>query len=64
MIIQVLHCPYCQIPPDLVVNSQAIDIIEFIQSPIGRKNVVKGLGRNRKSRCERLSTSEDYWSTT
>src|SRR6266851_8279558 len=53
-----------QIPPDLVVKSQAIDIAEVILSRIRRPHVVHTLCRPRKSRCELLSTSEAHWFTT
>jgi hypothetical protein len=53
-----------QIPPDLVVKSQAIDITEIILSRIRRPNAVQTLCRNRISRFEQLSTSEAHWSTT
>jgi hypothetical protein len=53
-----------QIPPDLVVKSQAIDITEIILSRVRRPNAVQTLCRNRISRFERLSTSDAHWSTT
>jgi hypothetical protein len=53
-----------QIPPDLVVKSQAIDIAEVILSRIRRPNAVHTLCRNKTSRFEQLSTSEAHWSTT
>ena len=53
-----------QIPPDLVVKSQATDIIEIIVQPIGPPNSVHRAYRYRKSRGELLSTSEVPWSTT
>src|SRR6266851_6055809 len=53
-----------QIPPDLVIKSQAIDIAEVILSRIRRLHVVHTLCRPRKSRCELLSTSEAHWFTT
>jgi site-specific recombinase XerD len=53
-----------QIPPDLVVTSQAIDITEINLSRIRRPNAVHTLCRNRISRLEQLSTSEAHWSTT
>src|SRR5216683_5837691 len=53
-----------QIPPDLVVKSQAVDIAEVILSRIRRPHVVHTLCRPRKSRCELLSTSEAHWFTT
>src|SRR5207237_10586493 len=53
-----------QIPSDLVVKSQAIDIAEVILSRIRRPHVVHTLCRHRKSRCELPSTSEAHWFTT
>src|SRR5215510_3306404 len=53
-----------QIPPDLVVKTQAIDIVEVIAYLLRRSDVVQTSGRTRKSRCERLSPSEAHWSTT
>ena len=53
-----------QIPPDLVVKCQAIDIVEVIFSLIWRGNIVQTSWRNRKSRCELLSPSEAHRSTT
>src|SRR5712691_4710314 len=53
-----------QIPSDLVVKSQLIDIIDVILQLIKRPNGVQMACRNRKSRCELLSTSEVQWSTT
>jgi hypothetical protein len=55
---------YFQIPPDLVVKSQAIDIAEINSSRIRRPNAVPMLCRNRISRFAQLSTSEAHWSTT
>jgi hypothetical protein len=49
-----------QIPPDLVVKSQAIDMAEIILSRIRRPNAVHTLCRNRISRFEQLSTSEAH----
>jgi hypothetical protein len=49
-----------QIPPDLVVKSQAIDMAEIILSRIRRPNAVQTLCRNRISRFEQLSTSEAH----
>src|SRR5215471_19638599 len=54
----------CQIPPDFVVKSQAIDVAEVILALIRQPNVVSTLWRNRQSRRERLSTSETHGSTT
>jgi hypothetical protein len=53
-----------QIPTDLVVKSQAIDIAEINSSRIRRPNAVPMLCRNRISRFAQLSTSEAHWSTT
>ena len=53
-----------QIPPDLVVKSQAIDIAEVILSLIRQQKVVQTLHRNRKSRLELLFISEAPRSTT
>jgi hypothetical protein len=56
--------PNFQIPPNLVVKPQPIDIAEIILSRIRRPNAVPTLCRNRISRFEQLSTSETHWSTT
>src|SRR5215475_7468606 len=53
-----------QIPPDLVVKSQAIDIIDVIVQLIRRPHVVQTSSCNSKSRCEPLSTSEAHRFTT
>jgi hypothetical protein len=53
-----------QIPPDLVVKFQAIDIAEIILPRIGRPNAAQALCRNRISSFEQPFTSEAYWSTT
>jgi hypothetical protein len=53
-----------QIPSDLVVKSQAADIIELILQLIGHPNGVHRPCRNRKSRGAVLSTSEGQWATT
>src|SRR5215510_16404635 len=53
-----------QIPPDLVVKTQAIDIVEVIAYLLRRSDVVQTSWRTRKSRCERLSPPEAHWSTT
>src|SRR5262245_43192727 len=62
------HCPlqhsYTQIPPDLVVKHQAIDIVEFISLLIWRWNIVQTSCQNRKWRCEPLSPSEVHRTTT
>ena len=55
---------YFQVPPDLVVKSQGVDIAEIILSLMRRSNVVQTLFRNRKSRIKLFSLSEDHWSTT
>src|SRR5438105_1519631 len=55
---------FYQIPPDLVVKSQAIDIVEVILSRIRRPHVIHTLCRHRKARCDVLSTSEAHWFTT
>jgi hypothetical protein len=55
---------YCQIPPDLVVKSQAIDIIGLILSLIRRKTSSTTSHRPRKSSFELLSLSEGHWFTT
>src|SRR2546426_10410789 len=34
------YCTKCQIPPDLVVKSQAIDIVEVILSRIRRPHII------------------------
>jgi hypothetical protein len=59
-----LETAFFQIPPDLVVTSQAIDMAEINSSRIGRPNAVPMLCRNRISRFAQLSTSEAHWSTT
>src|SRR5712691_10620617 len=53
-----------QIPPDLVVKLQIIDIADVIFSPIWRRHLVHIGGRNRKSRCEPLSPSAAHRFTT
>src|SRR5215831_6335116 len=53
-----------QIPSDLVVKSQAADIIDLILQLIGHPNGVYRPCRNRKSRGAVLSTSEGQWATT
>src|SRR5438105_13310221 len=53
-----------QIPPDLVVKSQATDIIDIVLQLIRRANGVHRAWRNRKSRSELRSTPEVQWSTT
>src|SRR5262249_11919620 len=52
-----------QIPPDLVVKYQAVDIVEVISSLIWRRNIVQTSCRNRKWRCGPLSPSDAYGST-
>jgi hypothetical protein len=59
-----LHSYHFQIPLDLVVKSQVIDMAEIILSRIRRPNAVHTLCRNRISRFAQLSTSEAHWSTT
>src|SRR6266446_2604766 len=59
------HAPWkFQIPPDLVVKSQAADIIGIILQLIRRPNGVYRACRKRKSRGALLSTSEVQWATT
>src|SRR5262245_47193387 len=53
-----------QIPSDLVVKSQASDIIDLILQLVGHPNGVHRPCRNRKSRGAVLSTSEGQWATT
>src|SRR5262249_35343457 len=53
-----------QIPPDLVVKWQTIDIANVILSLIWRRHLVHAEGRNRKSRCEALSPSAAHRFTT
>jgi hypothetical protein len=53
-----------QIPPDLVVKSQAIDIIGLIFYAHQGKNAIETSRRPSKSRSEPLSLSEGYWFTT
>jgi hypothetical protein len=53
-----------QIPPDLVVKSQTIDITGGVLSLIRRPKGVQTLHRNRKSRLELLFLSEAHRSTT
>jgi hypothetical protein len=53
-----------QIPPDFVVKSQPIDIMDVIRSRIRRQNVVQTLSSNRLSRYKPLSASEASWFTT
>src|SRR5215467_9623993 len=71
-----IHCPFrirrhltrrscnSQIPPDFVVKSQAIDIMDVIRSRIRRQNFVQTLSSNRLSRYKPLSASEASWFTT
>ena len=58
------HIKKMQIPPDLVVKWQAIDIANVILSLIWRRYLVHAEGRNRKSRCEALSPSAAHRFTT
>src|SRR5262249_50918728 len=53
-----------QIPSDLVVKSQIVDIIDLILQIVGHPNGVHRPCRNRKSRGAVLSTSEGQWATT
>src|SRR4029434_9554987 len=53
-----------QIPSDLVVKSQATDIIGLILRLIRHQNGVHRSCRNRTSRGAVLSTSEVQWATT
>jgi len=55
---------FFQIPPDLVVKSQAIDIIGLILPLIRGQNVVETSRRHMKSRFELLSPSKGNWFTT
>ena len=52
-----------QIPPDCVVKTQAIAIVEVIAYLLRCSDVVQTSWRTRKSRCERLAPSEAHWST-
>src|SRR5205085_11062435 len=61
---RVTMCRNCQIPPDLVVKYQGVDIVEVISSLILRRNIVRTSCRNRKWRCGPLSPSEAHRSTT
>src|SRR5262247_620502 len=56
-------CPR-QIPSDLVVKSQATDIIDLILQLIRHQNGVHRSCRHRTSRGAVLSTSEVQWATT
>src|SRR5215475_11292425 len=58
------HTGSSQIPPDLVVKTQAIDIVEIILRLLRLSDVVQTSWRNRTSRCELLASSETHWSTT
>jgi hypothetical protein len=57
-------CKNEQIPPNLVVKWQAIDIADAIFSLIWRRHLVHTGGRNRKSCCEPLSPSAAHRFTT
>jgi hypothetical protein len=57
-------CKKTQIPPDLVVKSQGIDIIGLILPLIRGQNVVETSRRHMKSRFELLSPSKGNWFTT
>jgi hypothetical protein len=59
-----IQCHICQIPPDLVVKSQTIDITGDVLSLIRRPKGVQTLHRNRTSRLELLFLSEAHRSTT
>src|SRR5215813_4437419 len=59
-----IDCTDTPIPPDLVVKSQATDIIDIILRLVRRPNGVYMACSNRKSRGELLSPSEVQWSTT
>src|SRR5712691_4111113 len=52
------------IPSDLVVKSQVVDIAQHISWLMWRPSIVYLSCKHRKARCERLSTSADYGSTT
>jgi hypothetical protein len=49
-----------QIPPDLVVKTQAVDIVEVVAQLLRRSDVVQTSCGHRKSRCELLSPSEAH----
>src|SRR5215468_4216901 len=49
---------------DLVVKTQAIDMVEISLRLLRLSDVVQTSWRNRKSRCELLASSETHWSTT
>ena len=51
-------------PPDLVVKSQAIDIIGFTLLLMQEKNLVHTSPGPRRSRFEPISLSAGYWFTT
>jgi hypothetical protein len=53
-----------QIPSDLVVKYQELEIIEVIVSLIWRRTIVQTSCRHRKARCEPLSPSQAHRSTT
>jgi hypothetical protein len=57
-------CSSYQIPPNLVVKYQVIDIVEAISSLMWRTNIIQTPCRNRKWRCGPLSPSETHRSTT
>src|SRR5262249_16546700 len=52
------------IPPNYVVKSQVIDIMDVIRSRIRRKTVVQTLSSNRLSQYKPLSASEASWFPT
>jgi hypothetical protein len=51
-------------PPDCVVKSQTMDVVDVILSLIRQPNVGKTSWSNRRLRVERPATSEVPWSTT
>src|SRR5215472_10505544 len=53
-----------QIPSDLVVKLQAIDIVEVVFSLLWRRNIAQTSCRNGKTRFELPSPWEAHWSTT
>jgi hypothetical protein len=59
-----MECEKSQIPPDLVVKSQGVDIIGLILSLIRRKTSLTTWRRPRKSSYGLLSLSEGHGFTT
>src|SRR5262249_36085363 len=57
-------CKVPQIPPDLVVKSQVLDIVGFTLLLMQEKNLVHTSPGPRRSRFEPLSLSAGYWFTT